>query len=288
MKKAIYILLFLIPVAIYAQAQGTVTDATTKETIPFVNIWLLSKDMGTTADENGKFTLATAQATDTLLFSAVGYTDTKIKVADLKLTVEMPQQTIQMDELVITPRLNRHTRIINPIEDIDEPHFAASTASYNPMMRVRYIPYKKEYESTPFLKELLFYTYSDKKNTIYYVRIYAANDDGSPGALLHDERLMGKAPKGKEMSVVNVSNLNIMIPEKGLFVAVEWLLVKQNEFLMYRTGSKKGDIYYNPRFVNSYVPKKEGEWIYEKGTWKKVPPFGKKFYNIAMEITLSD
>jgi hypothetical protein len=93
----------------------------------------------------------------------------KIKVADLKPQVAMPQQTIQLNELVIAPRKNQHTRIVNPIEDVDEPHFAASTASYNPLMKARFIPYKKEYEATPFVKELLFYTHSDKKNTIYYV-----------------------------------------------------------------------------------------------------------------------
>jgi hypothetical protein len=288
MKKITFICFLLFTVVMHAQLQGKIIDGTTKESIPFVNIWVLNKDKGTTADENGKYMLAAAEATDTLLFSAVGYADTKIKVTDLKPVTELPQQTIQLDELVITPRKNQHTRIVNPIEDIDEPHFAAATASYNPMMRARFIPYKKEYEATPFLKELLFYTYSDKKNTIYYVRIYSANNDGSPGALLHDDRLMGKAPKGKQMSVVDVSHLNIRIPEKGLFIAIEWLLVQRNEFLVYHTGSKKGQIYYNPRFVNSYVPKKEAQWVFNNGTWKNEGVFNKRFYSIAVEVTLSD
>jgi hypothetical protein len=116
------------------------------------------------------------------------------------------------------------------------------------------------------LKSCCFTPIVIRKTPFITCRLYAVNDDGSPGDLLHDERLMGKAPKGKEMSVVDVSRLNLRISEKGLFVAVEWLLVKQNEFLIYRTGSKKGEIYYNPRFVNSYVPKKESQWVYYNGT----------------------
>jgi hypothetical protein len=79
MFKTVCIYLLLFCAAANAQVQGTVTDGTTYEPIPFVNVWVLNKDKGTTADENGKYILAAAEATDTLLFSAVGYADTKNK-----------------------------------------------------------------------------------------------------------------------------------------------------------------------------------------------------------------
>jgi hypothetical protein len=283
-----YILFLLLSVQVQAQIKGVIHDATTKEPVPYVNMWIEGKEKGASADENGAFTLTNTSPEDIVLFSAVGYADTRIKVADLTAVVLLPQQTIELDAVDITPRVNKHIRIIYPIEEIEELHFSETTPATSPTIVARYIPYKKEYEATPFLKELLFYTRSDKRNTIYLVRLYAVKDDGSPGELLHDTKLEGKAAKGKEMSVVNVSHLNIRMPEKGFFVAVEWLLIERNEFLMYRTGSKKGYVSYNPRFVNTYTPKNEQRWVYDKGQWKKNGGWENKFFAFAVELTISD
>ncbi|RCR66014.1 DUF5686 and carboxypeptidase-like regulatory domain-containing protein [Larkinella punicea] len=52
---------------------GRVTDAGTGEGIPFANIAIKGKTVGTTSDENGKFSLTSTQTGDSLLFSSLGY-----------------------------------------------------------------------------------------------------------------------------------------------------------------------------------------------------------------------
>ena len=52
---------------------GRVTDAVTGEGIPFANIAIKGKTVGTTSDENGKFSLTSTQTGDSLLFSSLGY-----------------------------------------------------------------------------------------------------------------------------------------------------------------------------------------------------------------------
>jgi len=52
--------------------QGVVTDDSTKQTIPLVNIFNESKRQGFSSNENGKFVIE-AEIGDTLILSAIGY-----------------------------------------------------------------------------------------------------------------------------------------------------------------------------------------------------------------------
>jgi len=52
--------------------QGVVTDDSTKQTIPFVNIFNESKRQGFSSNEDGKFVIE-AEIGDTLILSAIGY-----------------------------------------------------------------------------------------------------------------------------------------------------------------------------------------------------------------------
>ena len=55
---------------------GQVLDAATKEPLPYVNIGLINKNIGTVSDDYGYFELgvnAQLNAQDTLLFSMIGF-----------------------------------------------------------------------------------------------------------------------------------------------------------------------------------------------------------------------
>lgn len=57
----------------YTKVSGTVTDATTGEPLPFVNISFKGKNIGTTTDFDGKYQISTQWASETLMASFVGY-----------------------------------------------------------------------------------------------------------------------------------------------------------------------------------------------------------------------
>ena len=83
MKKKIIILLSIFCSVFFGQtvfAQydliGQVLDAATKEPLPYVNIGLINKNIGTVSDDYGYFELdvnAKLNAQDTLLFSMIGF-----------------------------------------------------------------------------------------------------------------------------------------------------------------------------------------------------------------------
>lgn len=280
----------LISFSAFAQIKGQILDSTTKEPIPYVNIWIEGEENGATANEIGEFILAKADADKTIIFSAVGYGETRIKVNAIKPVINLEPKAIELDGLTIVPRKNKLKRIVNPMNAIDETYFASTCSGSNPMMLARYIPYREKYSETPFISSLNFLTHSNVRNTLFYVRLYSVNKDGNPGELLHDEPITGKAiTKKKGVTTVDVSKLNIQIPETGLFVAIEWLIIERNEFLMYIAGNKKGSIHYTPTFKNVYLKNNYGRWIYQKGEWKhEMGLHNNKPFTFAVELTLTD
>jgi len=81
MKNKIYVLLsfILILFSVPAEAQvktkvvGFITDAETKEPLPFVNLVFVGKNIGTITDYNGRFELVSQWASDSLKVTFIGY-----------------------------------------------------------------------------------------------------------------------------------------------------------------------------------------------------------------------
>lgn len=81
MNKYAVALLFLLAVSnsIIAQEKkvvGRIVDAETKQAIPYVNIGVFQKNIGTVSDEHGKFELrfsGNSVASDSIIFSHIGY-----------------------------------------------------------------------------------------------------------------------------------------------------------------------------------------------------------------------
>ncbi len=89
MKILIVIIIMTISAVSIVDAQnfnGQIFDAKTKESIPFVNIGVINKGIGTISDENGIFLLRLDDKynDDSLKISMVGYNPIFLKVKDAK------------------------------------------------------------------------------------------------------------------------------------------------------------------------------------------------------------
>lgn len=80
---SIYLLLYL-PCYSQRHIAGRVTDAATREALPYVNIGVRNKNIGTVTNDSGKFSLDLPQqyANDTLTFSMVGYKERNLLMAE--------------------------------------------------------------------------------------------------------------------------------------------------------------------------------------------------------------
>jgi len=84
------------------QVSGTITDATTGEALPGVNIIVHRMTIGTASDANGHYSLNIPSPTDTLVFSFVGYTRILVPVEGRHtINVKLVSSTITGQQMVV-------------------------------------------------------------------------------------------------------------------------------------------------------------------------------------------
>ena len=121
-KKPLFLFAFLLSFTVLnAQhiLQGRIIDAFTKEPLPFVNIGVLKKELGTVSNEDGFFFLEVPDvyAAETLRFSMIGFDERDFQVADLEAillsnnTLVLAEQTTFLEEVVLTAEKKWDTRV---------------------------------------------------------------------------------------------------------------------------------------------------------------------------------
>ncbi|PSR53021.1 hypothetical protein AHMF7605_05505 [Adhaeribacter arboris] len=100
---------------------GKVTDGTTGEILPFVNVYIKNTNMGTTTDEKGAFNIKLTKLPDSLTVSFVGYrTQSKALKRGLaiqELNFKLIASTLNLQEVVIRPGENPAFRIMRQVID---------------------------------------------------------------------------------------------------------------------------------------------------------------------------
>ncbi|GIV34864.1 MAG: membrane protein [Chitinophagales bacterium] len=88
---------------------GRVTDAVSREPVPFVNIYLKGKNIGTVSDFQGNFILQTATWGDTLIASSIGYQTAKkplSRAPEQVINFVLERADISLQEIEIRPGEN--------------------------------------------------------------------------------------------------------------------------------------------------------------------------------------
>ena len=99
---------------------GQVIDAATKEPLPYVNIGLLNKNIGTVSDETGYFELEVntkQNSLDTLRFSMIGFETKSYTLNDFinqnEIEVYLTEKSTALDEVILSSkRKNYQTKIL--------------------------------------------------------------------------------------------------------------------------------------------------------------------------------
>jgi len=114
-----FLILFLgfYPCIAQKDYKGKIMDSKTGETIPYVNIGIVEKGIGTVSDEEGLFHLYfeknEVESTDIVLFSALGYAPLKIPVEKMPLVYneypvfKMSPERVALNEVVVSNRGER-------------------------------------------------------------------------------------------------------------------------------------------------------------------------------------
>jgi hypothetical protein len=109
MNKCTLLLLVLISFSSFAQqtkVKGMVWDAVNNQPMPFVKVQFQNSKIGTLTDTLGRFFIETYYATDSLVFSAVGFNTYSFKVVkdqEQEITVRMSNRMNEMEEVKVLP-----------------------------------------------------------------------------------------------------------------------------------------------------------------------------------------
>ncbi len=99
------VLAFFMFASVYAQqlkVSGRVTDASTNESLPGVNVAVKGSGTGTSTDGNGSYSISVNKGS-TLVFSFLGYADQEIVVGNsTSISVALEPQATELNEVVVT------------------------------------------------------------------------------------------------------------------------------------------------------------------------------------------
>lgn len=100
---------------------GVVTDASSGNLMPGVNISVKGTTTGTTTGEDGSYELVVPSPSDTLVFSFVGYKSKEVAInGRSKIDVVLAAQTLQGDEIIVTGyQETSRSEIVGSVSSVD-------------------------------------------------------------------------------------------------------------------------------------------------------------------------
>jgi hypothetical protein len=266
---------------------GRIIDASNGDPIPYSNIWILGTNYGTTSLENGNFSLKTDTiiTNKVLKISSVGYNDTLLKITELHKVIKLNPKVYELTDVKIYPN-KKIEFIVNDLRNTTLK--GAITNDTTPRIIGMYFPYKSNYYNYPYVKSILIYT-SDEKHRKFNIRIYGFDTiSHKPTKELIAKNILVKSNislLGKPKYVeVNLIDYSIKIPESGIFIGIEWLILPENKFRIDYTNldSKKKfwRTHYGPH-LGATIDSVNFTWNYLKGKWSE-PREGRYLRNNAL------
>ncbi len=103
-KSALFLLWLLIPMSIFAQSSvsGTVTDASTGQPIPGVNVIVKNTTNGTTSDFDGNYSISNVKKGNIITFSYVGFATQEIEyTGQAKINASLDEDAAELEQVVL-------------------------------------------------------------------------------------------------------------------------------------------------------------------------------------------
>lgn len=297
--RIIFTLFLLFPFYLFSQIRGSIIDKSTEKEVPFANIWIEDENIGTTSDNDGKFSLNEKVIGKSLIISAVGYERQEVQIESSDLTIYLIPKVYELDEIVIKQSENDNMVVLGGFDKSKIHHYYS--CADKPWIVAKLVQYESRFVETPFIKAMTLLSLSEIKSSTFGLRFLSVDSSGAPGEEIVNELILVKAKKGNKTITVDLSKYYIEIPENGVFIAVEWLIIEENkyEFVVGMPNSKEKvkATTYEPSIGNIPSETNEYSWIYVNGKWKKesklsdnlpIKEYSGKFPQLAFELVLSN
>ncbi|TAJ11543.1 carboxypeptidase-like regulatory domain-containing protein [Marinilabiliaceae bacterium JC017] len=203
-----FLLLTLFTHQLTAQViSGTITDATTKETIPFTNIVFNDGKSGTISDLDGRFSFNSTVAGDSVIFSCIGYDDEKVSIHQLmnQPDISLYPTTFNLSSIDVFPGKNPALEIMERVVANAPRHNPDQTTDYSCIIYHK-MTFNFDMPSTPTTQiDSLYHDFIDFNNKSYFILIESVSEKQHIMPDKNLERLIsGRVSGFKDPALANI------------------------------------------------------------------------------------
>jgi len=268
-----------------AQLSAIIVDKNTKNSISYANIWCDNGKLGTTATVDGKFYL-TDNYCDKITITAVGFKRKELDIKTLRDTIFLEEDYINLREVKIFNKQKLKFKLGKVKNTLYE---VCVVNDYSRRTIAKFFPNKLEIEQPLFVRNIELKTYAILKNTFFNIQFFSVNENGEPNELIYTKNILCKVKSGTNTTKIDVSDLDIELPKKGIFIAIENLLVDENKLeVKYQPNLNSAEyvtvFIFEPRIKMLENEGNEDTWTYNGETWRK----NDKGKTLSMSITITD
>ena len=246
--RLLFIALFFVGIVPIASAQkaeikGVIVDKDTKEPLPFTSIGLKNEQIGALSNEHGQFVVPapTQNTADSLVVVALGYGRravlVKRGVAVASLTIELPKRAVALGNVTVKAGKVKNLGLGSRSDDPGEGMIQGLPGS-----QYAFFVKNEKKKRLGNVRTVSFYIGENGfPREPFRVRLYKADGNyNAPNTDLLNENVVVSAPQGGQWYTVNLTPYNIIAPEEGFFVAMEWVV--------------SGDQFFTTNFMDDYTP----------------------------------
>lgn len=201
--------------------EGRIYDSKTKLVVPYVNVGVVNRGIGTVTNDSGYFKLdvSTANRNDTLKCSMIGYTSKVFAIKDLVSgTIYIDERIVELDAVVINPKKVKEVTIGNLY---DSPYVSAGFNS-NDLGTEAGTVMKVKNKKTYYLKKAgINIAYCNYDSILFRINIYDFKN-GKPGEILLLSPIYVKVVKGQRNLEMDLTQYNIEVTNDFL-LSLEWI-----------------------------------------------------------------
>ena len=238
--------------------RGVIRDRKSNLPLPYVNIGILNKDVGTTTNSKGEFELPLLESNtnDTLRVSMVGYEPVVIYLKDvfekqkLVLNIRLRERTDELKEIIITDNKLITKVLGNKTESkFFGGKFASGDLGSEIAIKIRIR------DAPTYLDTFRFnISYNEGDTATFRVNIYEI-EDGLPGKNVLTDNILVKINGDTGKTEIDLSKYNTIVTD-DFFIGLEWVEGKRNSGIVFSAGFVNKGTYYRKA---------------SQGRWKKYP-----------------
>lgn len=217
---------------------GTVTDATTKQPVPYANIGLYHRQLGTVTDPQGSYQLTYSEtmANDTIRVSSVGYKSKSLLFSQFRANpnVTLEESIITLRQVMVKGKGLTNRRILGNQQDNDDNNL--NLASNQPGTELGTVIYLKRKPSL-----LLNANFNIADNGVgelaFRINLYRLINGRPTNEKLLDRDIIVTTAIRSGTFTVDLSSYKIVL-DTDFLLALEW--VKTNS-----SGNPSGKLFFN-------------------------------------------